>query len=266
MSSARDRPGRGGPPSDSRDQPNATIEDDSRYAPPVESSLVVASRGRQGPSTVEVTAVGSDVAPHLKSSAQIDAFRELRTRLIAMAAAVGRNYFTTLVVSVSPGSGASYISRNLAAAFTLLERRVAILVDCNLRNPTQQMSLGLGVEGIGLFDYLENPGAGIERLVRPTRVPGLHLIPAGQPPTRTREYFSSQPMRAVMGALSETPSYVFLDGPATRDSPDARILSELVDFVVLVAGYGHDTVDGIAQAVALFAPAKFAGVVFNERG
>lgn len=264
--SARDRPGRRGTPPNSREERNTTIEDDSPYTESVQSSLVLASPGRRGPDTVAVATVGSDVAPHLKSNAQIDAFRELRTRLIAMATGMGRDYFTTLVVSVSPGSGASYVSRNLAAAFTLLERRVAILVDCNLRNPTQQMSLGLGVDGIGLFDYLENPGTGIERLVRPTRVPGLHLIPAGQPPTRTREYFSSQPMRAVMGALSQTPSYVFLDGPATRDSPDARILSELVDFVVLVAGYGHDTLDGIEQAVALFAPAKFAGVVFNERG
>ena len=34
--------------------------------------------------------------------------------------------------------------------------------------------------------------------------------------------------------------------------------------VILVAGYGLDTPEAIAQAAGLFDPAKFAGVVFNE--
>jgi Mrp family chromosome partitioning ATPase len=48
-------------------------------------------------------------------------------------------------------------------------------------------------------------------------------------------------------------------------SPDARILSELADLVVLVAGYGRDTASEISKASAFFAPDKFAGVVFNNQ-
>ena len=58
--------------------------------------------------------------------------------------------------------------------------------------------------------------------------------------------------------------YLFLDGPPVKGAPDARILSDLADFVVLVAGYGRDTPAAINQAVANFDPAKLAGVVFNE--
>ncbi len=47
-------------------------------------------------------------------------------------------------------------------------------------------------------------------------------------------------------------------------SPDARILSDLADFVVVVAGYGRDTPTAINQAVANFEPSKLAGVVFNQ--
>jgi protein-tyrosine kinase len=197
---------------------------------------------------------------------QLDGFRELRTRLMGMAAALGIDHFTTLVVPVSSGAGASFVARNLAAAFTLQERLIALLVDCNLRHPTQHLALGSRSDDGGLFDFLDQPHAAFERLVRPTGVPGLHLIQAGRPPAVPREYFSSQSMRMVMNALRQMQCYVFLDGPPAKGSPDARILSDLADFVILVTGYGRDTTEEIAQAASMFEPSKFAGVVFNERG
>ncbi|MDB4969840.1 MAG: Polysaccharide biosynthesis protein [Myxococcales bacterium] len=196
---------------------------------------------------------------------QVDGFRELRTRLLAMATALDLQYFTTLVVPMTAGSGASFVARNLAAAFTLQDNQMAMLVDCNLRHPTQHQALGARTDDGGLFDFLEQPHAAIDQLVRPTAIPGLHLIPAGHPPSRPREYFSSPAMRMLMSALRQESCYVFLDGPPTKGSPDARILADLADFVILVLGYGCATTDTIVQTAAMFDPAKFAGVVFNER-
>jgi Mrp family chromosome partitioning ATPase len=195
---------------------------------------------------------------------QLDAFRELRTRLLSMAAGVGLTHFTTLVVPASPGAGASFVARNLAAAFTLQERRVAILIDCNARHPTQHLALSADPGSEGLFDYLELPHAVLDRLVRPTSIPGLHLVTAGSPAPVPREYFSSQAMRLLMSGLHQAPCWVFLDAPPARGSPDARILSELADFVILTVGYGREHAEEIARTVALFDPTKFAGVVFNE--
>ena len=200
----------------------------------------------------------------LASPDQLDAFRELRTRLLSMAEATGLQQFATLVVPVSSGSGASFVARNLAIAFTLQDQRVAILVDCNSRHPTQDAALGAHGDEGGLFDYIEQPRAPIQKLIRATPIPGLHVIPAGRPAVMPREYFSSQPMRMVMAALKQAPCFPFLDGPPIKGSPDARILSGLVDFVILVAGYGLDTPESISQAAGLFDPTKFAGVVFNE--
>jgi Mrp family chromosome partitioning ATPase len=229
---------------------------------PSSTSSLVARR----PATLrppESREVSAQQSKGLATPDQLDAFRELRTRLLSMAEAVGLTHFTTLVVPVSSGAGASYVARNLAVAFTLQDQRVAILVDCNARHPTQ--GAALGVSGAdGLFDYLEEPRAPIENLIRPTAIAGLHLVPAGSPSDLPREYFSSQPMRMVMSALRQAPCFPFLDGPPTVGSPDARILSDLADFVILVAGYGLDTPQTIAQAAALFEPSKFAGVVFNE--
>ena len=196
---------------------------------------------------------------------QLDAFRELRTRLLAMGAGIGLRRFTVLVVPATNRSGASFIARNLAVAFTLQEQQRAVLMDCNLRNPAQHIAFEVLGDNDGLFDYLENPRTSPEQLLFHTELAGLYLIPAGHPSSSAREYFSSSAMRTLLAWLRKTPSFLVLDGPPVKGSPDARILSELADFVVLVAGYGRDTVAGIAQAAALFEPTKFAGVVLNNQ-
>jgi protein-tyrosine kinase len=248
---------------DGRDDRTSDAQEPVDESNPRTNALAV--RGQGQVVVAESRRVKTRAPIGMASREQLDAFRELRTRLVSLPAAAELSHFTTVIVPVSSGSGASFVARNLAAAFALEERRLAILVDCNLRNPTQHTALGMPSSDRGLFDYLERPHGGVERLICPTSVPGLHLIPAGRPPSFPREYLSSQAMRMVMNALRQPSCYVFLDSPPAKGAPDARILSDLADFVVLVVGYGRDTPADIQKTAAIFDPTKFAGVVFNER-
>lgn len=191
-----------------------------------------------------------------------DSFREIRTRLLRLG---GGENFVTLVVPVSAGSGASFVARNLAAAFALDEAKTALLIDCNIRTPTQDKALGVDVSNGGLIDYLEEPERNLRDALYPTGIRRLRLLPAGQTRESSAEYLSSFRMRALVVALrSRYPDrYIIIDGPALLGSPDARILSELADFVVIVAGYGRDTASSIDQAAASLDSKKIAGVVFN---
>jgi len=190
-----------------------------------------------------------------------DAFREIRTRLLALG---GNENFVTMVAAVSSGGGGSFVARNLAAAFAFDEAKTALLIDCNVRHPAQHEALGT-VPSPGLVDYLERPSTGVEAVFRATGIPRLRMIPAGHQREIGSEHFSSFRMRAVIDSLRcrYPDRYLFLDGPAIRGAPDARILSGLADFVVVVAGYGRDTPAAVSQAVAGFEPGKVAGVVFN---
>jgi len=192
-----------------------------------------------------------------------DAFREIRTRLLWLG---GEHNFVTLVVPVSPRSGGSFVARNLATAFAFDEAKTSLLIDCNLRYPAQHKALGVDVASGGLIDYLEHPATGIQSVLYRTGIPRLRLIPTGNPRENGGEYFSSFRMRAVIDSLRcrYLDRYLFLDGPAIKGSPDARILSDLVDFVVVVAGYGRDTPTAINHAVSNFDANKVAGVVFNH--
>lgn len=201
---------------------------------------------------------------HRNDSARVqaDAFRDLRTSLLALG---GDSNFVTLVAPVAAGCGASFVARNLAAAFAFDETKTATLVDCDSLDPAQHTALGVDSGAGGLMDYIDGSLGDLERIQYRTGLPRLYLVP-GNVREISGESFSSLRMRALVDSLRSSHSnrYLVLDGPPVLKSPDARILSELADQVVLVARYGRVTTDQIAKAAASFEPSKLAGVVFND--
>ncbi len=193
---------------------------------------------------------------------EVNAFRDLRTQLLSMAS----GNFITLVAPVTRGSGGSFIARNLAVAFAFDETKSALLVDCDFRNPSQAATLRVTPINGGLIDYLENHDSNADSVLYDTGVPRLRLLPCGNSRETGAEYFSSFRMRLLLDSLrSRYPNcHIFLDAPPVKGAPDARILADLADVVVLVAGYGRDTSTTIAEASSGFDKAKLAGVVFNE--
>lgn len=195
---------------------------------------------------------------------QANAFRELRTCLLALGA--GQN-FVTLVVPVSDGCGGSFVARNLAAAFAFDDAKSALLIDCDVRQPSQDAAFGIVADQGGLADYLRNDDIEIPSVLYRTGVSRLRLIPSGEQREVTSEIFSSQRMQSMVRSLRDRypDRYLILDGPSVLGSPDARILAALADLVVLVAGYGQVTMAAVDKAVANFDPSKLAGVVLNKR-
>ena len=193
---------------------------------------------------------------------QADAFRELRTKLLGMG---HERNFVTLVAPVQRGCGGSFVARNLAAAFAFDETKTALLVDCDALHPAQESALGINAAGSGMMDYLEGGVADLADIQYETGLPRLRLIPSGRSRETTGEYFSSTRMRMMIDSLRGThPNrYLILDSPPVLNSPDARILSDLADLIVVVAGYGQVTGEAIEKAAAGFDPDKVAGVVFN---
>lgn len=197
-----------------------------------------------------------------RSTPEVEAFRELRTRLLD----VCEGNFVTLVAPVSAGSGGSFVARNLAAAFAFDPSHSALLIDCDLRNPSQQRTMEVETGERGLVSYLGDSDLLPGDVIRPTGVARLELLPAGMPAEDGAEYFSSHRMRLLIDSLraERADRRLILDAPPVRGTADARILADLADVVILVVGYGHDTPQAIADAANGFDPAKFAGVVFNE--
>jgi len=58
--------------------------------------------------------------------------------------------------------------------------------------------------------------------------------------------------------------FIILDGPPMSDIADIRILSELSDFVLIVARYGRATNTQIENCINAISDKKLLGIVFND--
>lgn len=202
------------------------------------------------------------IRPDMRDNRQADVFRDLRTKLLALGR--GRN-FVTLVAPVSRGCGGASVATNLAAAFAFDGSKSALLIDCNLREPSLHRHLGVDPVSGGLVELLEHSDVDVERIIYPTGIARLRMIPAGDRRESGAEYFSSYRMRGLIDSLRGRyiDRYIVLESAPVSSAPDARILAELADLVVVVAGYGRNTVEAVQSAVASFDPARVAGVVLD---
>ena len=204
------------------------------------------------------------IYPDMKDRDVVDSFRELRTKLIKIG---GSNNFITMVSSTSPKGGASYVALNLAAAFAFDHSKTALLIDCNLREPRIHSYLGLEPD-FGVTDHLEDPSVTIDKIIYSSGIPRLRVIPVGKQRESSSEFFTSLRMREFLIAVQRRypDRYIVIDAPHVGGgaSPDASILSDLCDQIVLVVPHGGVTAAQVVDAASAVSQEKIAGVVVNN--
>jgi exopolysaccharide/PEP-CTERM locus tyrosine autokinase len=201
------------------------------------------------------------IYPESPERALVNRFRDLRTKLLELS---GGNNFTIVVSGASEHAGSSFVALNLAAAFAFDQSKTAVIVDCNLREPSLNTALDIMPEA-GLTDFLEDPDYEIGRIIYPTGIPRLRLIPAGTRRETPAEFFTSFRMKQFLQALRRRypDRFIVLDTAPISESPDARILTELCDYGLLVVPHGKLTPGKVEKAASAFNPDKFVGAVIN---
>jgi protein-tyrosine kinase len=192
----------------------------------------------------------------------VQVFRELRTKIIQQSQ--GQNA-VILVAAVSKGNGGSFVARNLGAAFAFDSAKTALLVDCNFRSPGVHRLLP-DASLPGLADYFENPEIDVSKIIHPVGIARFRAIATGSLREIPAEYFVSMKMRRLMDSLRERyrDRFIILDGPPMSDIADARILSELSDYVLVVARHGRTTNAQIESGLNAISNKKLLGIVFND--
>ncbi|WP_286810657.1 MULTISPECIES: polysaccharide biosynthesis protein [unclassified Marinobacter] len=201
------------------------------------------------------------IYPESRNRQLVNHFRNLRTKLLEKS---GGNNFTLVVSGAREGAGSSFVALNLAAAFAFDEAKTALIIDCNLREPALHSTLDI-IPDSGLTDFLDDPDYDIARILYPTGIPRLRLIPAGSRRETPGEFFTSFRMKQFLQAVRRRypDRFIVLDTAPITESPDARILTELCDYAMLVIPHAGMTADGIEQAAGAFNAEKFVGAVIN---
>lgn len=203
------------------------------------------------------------IHPGMRNPATLNAFRELRTKIYQVAA--GRENLVILVTAITPGGGSSFVTTNLGAAIALDESKTAIIVDCNVYDPSLHDMLPIEPD-YGLIDYLENITLDVKDIIYSTGVRRLRLIPTGGRRQPGTEFFTSSRMRRFVDELRSRyrDRHIVIDSPSVGSSADARILIDLCDYALIVVPFGGATEAQVHAAVEAVGASKVIGVVFNN--
>jgi capsular exopolysaccharide synthesis family protein len=186
-------------------------------------------------------------------------FRTLRAQLDSLSAS--RPTRTLAVTSALAGDGKTLAAIGLAVVSSMQPGRRVLLVDCDLREPTVAVSLGLRVDA-GLAEVLEG-NASLEDAV--TRVEGaqLDVLPVRSVPPNPSELLASENMRKLLELLASRYDRVVLDLPPTLGLPDAKTVSELCDGVIFVVRAHVTPEPEIASALDMIDRRRILGLVMN---
>jgi len=163
------------------------------------------------------------------ASADAEAYRILRTNLEFNRKSSDAN--TVTFVSGGAGEGKSTTLSNLACTFAQGGYNT-LIVDADLRRPTQHRIFGLGNER-GLTDFLTSD-LDLEDVVQTTTVPGLFLLPSGRLPSDAVGVLNSQRMMDLIAQVKNRFDIVFFDSPPILGVSDASVLVRALDLTIVV--------------------------------
>jgi len=189
-------------------------------------------------------------------------FRRLRTHVLKLN--VSDPPKTIMVTSATEGEGKTFVAANLAAGIAHDLHFHALLVDCDLHNPS--LSQWFGVQnGHGLSDYLVGKGQLPELLIK-TEMEKLTLLTGGSVQAKPAELIGSRKMEALVNELKARYSdrYIILDATPLLATTEPEVLARLVDGILIVVRAGVTPRETVKQAVASLDPKKIMGFVLND--
>lgn len=172
-----------------------------------------------------------------------EAFHGLRTSVLLSTAK--RPPTSLLVTSAQGGEGKTTVAANLAVSLAQLGERV-LLIDADLRRPSLHNFFG-SAGAIGLVNYLTGDSDWRSLIVHSAPT-GLDVLFCGPVPPNPADLLSSEYMPALIREASQEYKFVVVDSPPLLNLADSRILSTLVDGVILVVGGGITPRDLVHRA------------------
>jgi protein-tyrosine kinase len=193
---------------------------------------------------------------------EAEGFRELRTELLAKVF-TDKARRALAIVSPQTGDGKSYVASNLAVTLSQLDRHT-LLIDANLRSPTQHQLFGIS-QAPGLSSALSGRLAG--NAVHQARdMPALYVMPAGPVPPNPLELVQHDGFGLLLKEMMQRFDYVIVDTPATGQCPDARVIAATAGAALVVGRKDHSRMADLQNTLAWVGrgPTKLAGMVLND--
>jgi tyrosine-protein kinase Etk/Wzc len=192
-----------------------------------------------------------------------DAVESLRSLRTTIHFALMDSRCSLMVTGSSPGLGKSFISKNLGAVLAQTGKRV-VIVDADLRRGHINKEFGLKRE-VGVSEYVAGETS-LDEIVKPTRVPSMHVVTTGQIPPNPSELLMHLRFESLIENLEERFDIVIVDAPPVLAVSDAAIIGRHVGATLMVARAGRHPLPELQQAVKRLVQSgvQVKGFVFND--
>jgi capsular exopolysaccharide synthesis family protein len=163
-----------------------------------------------------------------------ESYRTIRNSLVF--ASVDKPVQLLAVTSAVPGEGKSTVASNLAVSFAAEGKRT-VLVDCDLRRPSQHRLYPSVSNHLGLTDVLSGQ-VETQKAIQETPVTGLSLLTSGKLPDDPGRLIESLRLRQLLLDLRRNFDVVVVDTPPVLVVNDALIIARAVDGIAIVVESG----------------------------
>lgn len=136
-----------------------------------------------------------------------------------------------LVISSLYNEGRSIIVANLAIAMSQIKNNV-VIVDCDLRNPSQHEIFGLG-NSFGLSNLITEK-SNIEQILIDTKLQNLKVICSGKTENNPIELLKSDKMNELMSELKYSFDIIIADSPPLSQFADTLVLAQKFDSIIFL--------------------------------
>ena len=170
-----------------------------------------------------------------------------------------------LLTGCGPQSGTTSTCIGLGIAFAAAKWKT-IIVDCDIRKSYELKKLNQGIEK-GLDGYLLGDNVlDIKDTIYQTNIENLSIIPCGEYTDTPTRLFCSERMIQVLDYVRKEYDYVIFDFPSLTVVPDAQILFNYVDGIILMSSLLGITKKQVKEAKRKIRPysEKYYGMIVNK--
>jgi protein-tyrosine kinase len=161
-----------------------------------------------------------------------EAVRALRTGILTSHRGRGRRALA--VCSASRGDGCTSVAVNLAVALSQTGLRV-LLIDADLRKPSVHRYFPPIQGAPGLCERLQGADVSLSRSLVVDAGASLSIMPAGKVGLDAPDLLSVDRLRTLFDACQREFDFTIIDTPPANAYADARLISSIVGFALIVA-------------------------------
>ena len=196
-------------------------------------------------------------------------YRRVKRPLLAHAFGIGATRTEdgnlVAVTSALSGEGKTHTCINLALSLATEKDRTVLLVDGDVPKPHISRLFGVADQP-GLMDALADEATELHKLIIPTDIDSLRVLPAGHWNAHATELLASERMLKLCHELSNRypDRIIIFDSPPLLAASEAQAIAAAVGQVVLVVAEGLTARESVRSALSLIDEQKPVNAVLNK--